>query len=80
MASDREATKALRLYSTKALRAHLIERFQRLIRRSSAEIKVSPSELSEIEFMWYACPFANTRRVVLCMPPAPKKITKKKLI
>jgi hypothetical protein len=33
-------------------------RFQRLIRRSSALMYVSPSELTETELMWYACALA----------------------
>eukprot|EP01139_Manchomonas_bermudensis_P010370 Amastigsp_a340305_166.p3 type:complete len:161 gc:universal Amastigsp_a340305_166:966-484(-) len=41
-----------------------ISRFHKLIRRSSAEMNVSPSEFTEIELMWYACAFANTRRGV----------------
>ena len=35
--------------------------FQMLIRRSSAERYVSPSELNESELMWYACPLAKVR-------------------
>jgi len=37
-------------------------RFQRLTRRSSALMYVSPSELIEIELMWYACALAYTLR------------------
>jgi len=35
--------------------------FKMLIRRSSAERYVSPSELNESELMWYACPLAKVR-------------------
>lgn len=37
-------------------------RFHRLTRRSSALMYVSPSELIEIELMWYACALAYTLR------------------
>lgn len=37
-------------------------RFHRLIRRSSAEMKCSPSLLGSIELMWYVWPFANVLR------------------
>mmetsp|Transcript_47039 Transcript_47039/g.112064 ORF Transcript_47039/g.112064 Transcript_47039/m.112064 type:complete len:210 (-) Transcript_47039:360-989(-) len=43
-------------------------RFHRLIRRSSAEMNVSQSELREMELMWYACPLENTRRWCAWMP------------
>ena len=38
----------------------LTPRFQTLMRRSSADRKVSPSLLGEIELMWYVCALANT--------------------
>mmetsp|Transcript_25851 Transcript_25851/g.62797 ORF Transcript_25851/g.62797 Transcript_25851/m.62797 type:complete len:225 (-) Transcript_25851:333-1007(-) len=40
----------------------LIDRFHRLMRRSSLLTNVSPSLFSAIELMWYACAFENTRR------------------
>lgn len=45
----------------------LMSRFHRLIRRSSAETYVSWSELTEIEWMWYACAFAYTFRGTAAM-------------
>lgn len=39
-----------------------ILRFHKLIRRSSLLIKVSPSLLTEMLFMWYACAFAYVLR------------------
>ena len=40
----------------------LMSKFHRLIRRSSAEMNVSPSVFSEMELMWYAWALAYTRR------------------
>ena len=37
-------------------------RFHKLMRRSSADMYVSPSEFMLIELMWYACAFAYTLR------------------
>lgn len=40
----------------------LMFKFHRLIRKSSADMYVSWSELTEIELMWYACALAYTLR------------------
>ncbi len=45
------------LMSTMLKLRSLISRFQRFIRRSSAEMYVSWSEFTDIEWMWYAWAF-----------------------
>lgn len=42
-------------------------KFHKLIRKSSAEMYVSWSELTEIEWIWYACAFEYTFRGIAAM-------------
>ncbi len=49
------------LMSTMLKLCSAISRFHRLIRRSSADKKVSWSLLTEMELMWYVCALANSR-------------------
>lgn len=49
----------------------VISKFHIFIRRSSAEMKCSPSLFGSTEFTWYACAFAYTlRRLVATAVPA----------